>query len=337
MAIRIKLATLFSFIATVFLILEHIFTEYSTHELRPLMDHFPRELLKYLACFIILAILNYLIAGTVVRPLLTIVKKFDIANKGEKDLTGSIDGDEFRMLEHGIKDITETVKRQDKHIDHIHTELNQKNEDMSTLFKNTIAALAKAVYARDPYTASHSRNVMKYARILSEKLQLPERDIYYIEIGALLHDIGKIGVPEHVLMKTGKLTDSEYDAIRKHPEYGYQIVNEIEELKYRGVHDIVLYHHERMDGKGYPKGLKGEEIPLHARIVSVCDAFDAMTTCRSYRPALDVETAVEQLRKHAGFQFDYRIVEVFIRCIEENPSLCSMSKDVNEKMPVSSY
>lgn len=336
MAVRIKLATLFSFIATLFLILVQTLSEFETMRSRLTMDTLPEELVKYIACFIILALLNYLIAGRVVKPLLLIVSKVDTVTSKNNHNPVPLDGDEFRMLEQGFKQITETIQRQDKQINHIHTELNQKNQDKSTLFKNSIAALVKAVYARDPYTASHSKNVMRYARAISEKMQLTRDDIYALEIGALLHDIGKIGVPEHVLMKAGKLTDSEFDAIRKHPEYGYQIINEIEELKYKGVLEIVLLHHERMDGNGYPRGLKGNDIPLYARIVSVCDAFDAMTTSRTYRPALGVPAAIEQLRKHAGAQFDPYIVDVFVTCIEENPDLYVAESEASDNLLASS-
>ncbi|RRJ54826.1 HD-GYP domain-containing protein [Paenibacillus oralis] len=336
MAIRIKLATLFSFIATVFLIIVQAATDYSSMELKSLIENLPRESVKYLATFIFLAALNYLITGPIVKPLLMIINKVDNATKGKVELDDRFNGDEIRMLERGLERITNTIQHQDEQIDHIHAELVQKKEDLSTLFKNTITALAKAVYARDPYTALHSRNVMRYARALSKKLQLPESDIYYLEIGALLHDIGKIGVPEHVLMKSGKLTDTELDAIRLHPEYGYQIIKEIEELKCKGVHDIVLHHHERMDGKGYPKGLKGKEIPLQARIVSICDAFDAMTTSRSYRQALGVETAIEQLKKNSGDQFDSDIVEAFIKCLEEDPTLYMEQEVFPENMLASS-
>jgi HD-GYP domain-containing protein (c-di-GMP phosphodiesterase class II) len=333
---RIKLATLFSLIATIFFILEQVITDYSSIEFGPFLNKLPGDVVKYTATFIILAVLNYYITGPIVKPLLNILNKVDSATKGKVEPAGHNDGDEIQMLEHGLEKITDTIQRQDEHIDHIHAELIKKNEDMSTLFKNTIAALSKAVYARDPYTASHSRNVMRYARAISERMQLPETEIYYLEIGALLHDIGKIGVPEHVLMKSGKLTDTEFDAIRKHPEYGYQIIKEIEELKSNGVHEIVLLHHERMDGKGYPKGLKGDEIPLNARIVSICDAFDAMTTSRSYRPALDVEIAIEQLKKHSGEQFDSEIVELFVGCLKENPDLYIAPKVQSEKMLASS-
>lgn len=333
MAIRIKLATLFSFITTLILIGEHLIIKGS---FQLTIDDFLKELLIDLAFFIFLAILNYIIAGPVVKPLLNLINRVDTATKGRNALKGSNDVDEILMLERGINSFTDTIIRQDKHIDHINTELHQKSEDMSTLFKNTIEALSKAVYARDPYTASHSRNVMKYSRALSEKLELPAQDIYYLEIGALLHDIGKIGVPEHVLVKAGKLTDSEFDAIRMHPEYGFQIINEIEEFKGKGVRDIVLYHHERIDGRGYPRGLKGEDIPLFARIVSVCDAFDAMTTSRSYRPARDIDTAIEQLRIHSGTQFDAQIVEAFIQCLEENPTLYEFPEVLQKEMLASS-
>jgi putative nucleotidyltransferase with HDIG domain len=279
--------------------------------------------------FVVLAVINYLFAGPMLKPLQNLINQVSSVSKAGNDSVPN--QDELEMLELGVAEISDTIKRQYNEIRHINSELKQRNEDMRLLFTNTIAALAKAVYARDPYTASHSENVKRYASAVARKLQLDEEEIYYIEIGALLHDIGKIGVPEHVLKKVGKLTDAEFEAIKKHPEHGFNIINEIAELKCHGIDEIVLYHHERVDGKGYPCGLKGDELPLNVKIVSVCDAFDAMTTSRSYRPALDPEAAIAQLRNHSGTQFDERIVSVFIECIQENPDLIENSKAADGK------
>ncbi|WP_161594344.1 HD-GYP domain-containing protein [Paenibacillus sp. CFBP13512] len=180
----------------------------------------------------------------------------------------------------------------------------------------TIDSLAKALFARDPYTALHCRNVQNYARKVALKLKLSAPEIQNIEIGALLHDIGKIGTPENILLKPGKLSDEEFQSIMMHPTQGYDIISGIHELCIRGIDKSILHHHERFDGTGYPSRLKGEDIPLAARIISVCDAFDAMTTSRSYSPALSPEKALDQLRSNAGTQFDVMVVNAFIDCYQ---------------------
>lgn len=331
MAVRIKMATLFSIMATTLLISVNLFSGYIVGNDRFTVEILTYEILKYTACFILISSVNYMVAGPIMRPLSQVIKKIETASVRSSVDRAHPKGDEFSILENGFNQLTATLKLQNHQINAMNHELIRKNENMSTLFKDTISALSKLVYARDPYTASHSTNVSRYAKALSEKLRLNESESYYLEIGALLHDIGKVGVPENILSKTEKLTESEFAVIRKHPEYGFHIINEIEELRTIGVSEIVLYHHERMDGRGYPRGLSGYEIPLPARIVSICDAFDAMTTSRSYRPALDVNYAIEQLRNNAGHQFDPYIVEIFIQCLEEDPSLFRVMEQ-HEKM-----
>jgi putative nucleotidyltransferase with HDIG domain len=175
-----------------------------------------------------------------------------------------------------------------------------------------VTALANALDSRDTYTLHHSENVAKYAVEIAEKMKLNKDLCKVIHIGGLLHDIGKIGIPEYILSKPGKLSDDEYETIKTHPTIGYEMIKHISTFRENGVLDIVLYHHERYDGKGYPKGLKGNEIPLVARIVAVADTFDAMSSKRVYRDELDFEHALNDILKNKGTQFDPEIVDVFL-------------------------
>ena len=154
-----------------------------------------------------------------------------------------------------------------------------------------------------------------YSLIISQELALEENYMEEIEIAGLLHDIGKIGIPEDILRKPGKLTDEEYNTIKLHTEYGKKILNGIKKLS-----TISLWlssHHERWDGRGYPSALTGKEIPLPARILAIADTYDAMTSNRSYRTGLSHETAVEEIKRCAGSQFDPEIVEAFLRTESE--------------------
>lgn len=188
------------------------------------------------------------------------------------------------------------------------------NEDNFELTK----ALANALDSRDSYTLHHSENVAKYALEIAEKMKLPKDQCNIIRIGSLLHDIGKIGIPEHVLTKPGKLINDEYELIKEHPKIGYEIIKHVKGFQKGGILDIVLYHHERFDGKGYPTGLKGYEIPLVARIVAIADTYDAMTSKRVYRQELDLEYTLNEIDKNKGTQFDPEIVDVFLSLFNKN-------------------
>ncbi|MCM3388471.1 HD-GYP domain-containing protein [Ureibacillus chungkukjangi] len=179
-------------------------------------------------------------------------------------------------------------------------------------------ALANALDSRDHYTLHHSENVAKYSVQIARKLNLPNLSCEIIRKGALLHDIGKIGIPENILTKQDKLTDEEYEIIKNHPILGHNMIKHIVNFHKNGVLDIVLYHHERYDGNGYPMGLKGKQIPLFARIVAIADSFDAMTTKRVYRDELDLEYAINEIRKNKGKQFDPELVEVFLSLFDQN-------------------
>lgn len=179
-------------------------------------------------------------------------------------------------------------------------------------------ALVNALDSRDRYTSNHSENVSKYALQIAKKMKLSNDLCDIIRVGALLHDIGKIGIPEKILTKPGKLTENEYNVIKSHPMIGYEMLNHVSEYKNNGVLDIVLYHHERFDGKGYPAGLKGNGIPLAARIVAIADTFDAMISKRVYRnDELDLTYILNEIRQNKGTQFDPEIADAFLSIFQE--------------------
>jgi HD-GYP domain-containing protein (c-di-GMP phosphodiesterase class II) len=186
--------------------------------------------------------------------------------------------------------------------------------DMREVHIDTVRALTSAIDASDPYTKGHSERVTQYAIALARELRLSERRVQAIEYAGFLHDMGKIGLQHNILLKPSALTDSEWDEMKRHPETGAKIVKELHFLK--GARDVVLFHHERFDGAGYPQGLAGERIPLEARIVKVADAFDAMLSDRPYRKALGLERALDQLRQGSGTEFDPRAVAAFIGLVE---------------------
>jgi HD-GYP domain-containing protein (c-di-GMP phosphodiesterase class II) len=179
----------------------------------------------------------------------------------------------------------------------------------------TINSMSEAIEARDEYTKNHGDRLVEYATSIAAKLGLNEIVIRDIKYGAVLHDVGKIGIRDSVLNKPGKLTDEEYKEIKKHPEIGFNLLKKIKFLA--PVANIVLHHQERYDGKGYPEGLKGDSIPIGSRIISVIDTFDAMTTDRPYRKALPKEKALQEIKKCSGTQFDPKIVNVFLKVISE--------------------
>lgn len=174
-----------------------------------------------------------------------------------------------------------------------------------------VTSLAGAIDAKDPYTKGHSTSVSRYAEALARAVNLPENEVERIKIGALLHDVGKIGIPESVLKKPGKLTDEEWEIMKQHPTIGAEKVLAPNEAL-RDLIPIVKYHHERIDGRGYPEGLKGNEIPLEARIVSVADAYHALVSDRPYRKGMPIEKACAILREGAGVQWDSDLVRQFI-------------------------
>ena len=184
-------------------------------------------------------------------------------------------------------------------------------KDVRDLSLGAIRSLASAIDARDPYTRGHSEQVARLSVLLAQELGWQGADLEMLEFAALLHDVGKIGVPDAVLKKTEPLTRDEWNSIHLHPYHSAQIVKPVEPLQ--RIVPWIYHHQERWDGSGYPNGLKGERIPLASRIIAVADAFNAMTTNRPYRKAKSREEAIEELRRCAGSQFDPQVVEVFLR------------------------
>ncbi len=181
--------------------------------------------------------------------------------------------------------------------------------DMKEAHINTVAALTSAIDANDPFTHGHSYRVSRYALRIGRAMGLSSKDLEILEYGALLHDIGKIAIQHDILLKVGKLTEEDRRTLEQHPSIGADIVENLKFLK--GAAVLVRYHHEQPDGKGYPEGLKGEEIPVGARILLVADAFDAMTSDRPYRKGLSLDQVADQFEQYKDIQFDAEIVDLF--------------------------
>jgi diguanylate cyclase (GGDEF)-like protein len=197
---------------------------------------------------------------------------------------------------------------------------------------STVYALVATVEAREPYIYGHSRKVKTCGVALAEAIGLSPDQVSKVSTSALLHDIGKIGIPDEVLSKKGKLSKENWEAIKAHPRLGANIVSNIPNLA--PCVSSILHHHERWDGSGYPEGLKGEEIPLEARILAIADSFEAMTSARPYRPALSLEAVVKELRQGAGIQFDPKLVEIFIGIIEAGlPERVKTGQDSSGEQP----
>ena len=191
--------------------------------------------------------------------------------------------------------------------------LRQKNEEVLKS-QDVIRTLASALEARDVYTQGHSSRVAELAVMLARELLLSREEQDTVRLGCLLHDIGKIHIPDAVLRKPGALSEEEFILMRKHPSIGEQICRPL--VFARPFLSIIRHHHERFDGRGYPDGLKGDEISLHARIAAIADAWDAMTTDRPYRKAMPVEVAAERLVEAAGTQLDPELVPLFVRIMQ---------------------
>lgn len=183
-------------------------------------------------------------------------------------------------------------------------------EEQKAMFMETAQALATAIEKRDPYTGGHTKRVLEYSVAIAKYMYLPPEKTEWLELTAIMHDIGKIGVNDAILRKPGKLTDDEFNQMRKHPSYGHDILQHVKQLE--PAIPGMKSHHERFDGKGYPDGAKGTDIPLLARIISVSDAWDAMTSDRPYRDGLSEEIAINELMEFSGTQFDPEVIEAFM-------------------------
>ncbi|MBR1628610.1 MAG: response regulator [Lachnospiraceae bacterium] len=208
---------------------------------------------------------------------------------------------------------------------HLVDEVDKKTKENESLFLHVVSSLASAIDAKDTYTSGHSTRVAKYSKEIARRAGYRDKQLEDIFMMGLLHDVGKIGVPDTVINKPAKLTDDEYETIKNHPVMGARILSNIKEMP-----ELVSgarWHHERYDGRGYPDGLKGQDIPETARIIAVADSYDAMTSHRSYRDPLPQEVVREEIEKGKGTQFDPRFAEIMLGMIDEDIDYQMREKD----------
>lgn len=241
-------------------------------------------------------------------PPLETIKRLDIQGYCEKS-------DKFDQLllliESGIKAINQMniIKR-------INDELKEASKKLEQAYMESIETLRYTVEAKDPYTRGHSDRVSEYSVLIGKYLGLSEEDLHTLKVGGLFHDVGKIGIPDAILLKPGKLTNDEYSEIKNHPAIGVHILSNAK--IFAEIIPIVKHHHERYDGFGYPSNLKGEDIPYFARIAAVADTFDAMTSRRTYRDSLGLDIVKDEINKNKGIQFDPQIADIFLNILENH-------------------
>ena len=239
-------------------------------------------------------------------PPLETIRKLDIQGYCEKS-------DKFDQLllliESGLKSV-----EQMNMIKEINKQLSDSKELLEKSYLESIEILRNTVEAKDVYTKGHSDRVSEYSLLIGERLNLTPEEMKTLKLGALFHDIGKIGIPDGILLKNGKLTEDEYSEIKNHPSIGAHILSDA--TIFADIIPIVKHHHERYDGRGYPSKLAGSDIPLLARIVAVADTFDAMTSRRAYRGALDLDYVKKEIETCSGTQFDPVIAKAFLNILE---------------------
>lgn len=243
-------------------------------------------------------------------PPLDTIKKLDIQGYCEKS-------DKFDQLllliESGIKSISQMNL-----IKQINEELSSTYTELERAYLESIETLKYTVEAKDPYTSGHSNRVAKYSELIGKYLGLSEQDLKNLHIGGLFHDIGKIGIPDSILLKDSSLTTDEYSQIKNHPAIGAHILCNARIFK--DIIPIVKHHHEKYDGTGYPSQLKGNNIPYLARITTIADSFDAMSSKRNYRNELTIESIINEIEKNKGFQFDPQISDIFLDILKNHYS-----------------
>ena len=241
-------------------------------------------------------------------PPLETIKRLEIQGYCEKS-------DKFDQLllliESGIKSIEQmnTIKT-------INDQLHDKNQELERAYLDTIGILRQTVEAKDPYTRGHSDRVSEYSVLIGKKLGLDENTLHILKIGGLFHDIGKIGIPDSILLKESKLSDEEYSQIKNHPMIGVHMLGDA--AIFTDILPIVKHHHERYDGRGYPSQLVGDDIPYVARIAAIADTFDAMTSKRSYRDSLPIDVVRAEIERCSGTQFDPNIAKVFLDIMDND-------------------
>lgn len=237
-----------------------------------------------------------------IAPPLETIKRLEIQGYCEKS-------DKFDQLLLLIESAIKSIDQM-REIKRINEELSETNQKLEKAYMESIETLRYTVEAKDPYTKGHSDRVAQYAVLIGKKMGLSEDDQKTLLVGGLFHDIGKIGVPDTILRKPDRLTDEEYSEIKNHPSIGSHILAPA--TIFKDIIPIVKHHHEKYDGKGYPSQLQGENIPLFARIAAIADTFDAMTSKRTYRDELPLETVIGEIERCKGTQFDPKIADIFL-------------------------
>jgi len=268
-----------------------------------------RQILGVLAAVLALSVLSIVIMSSLItRPVMELAKGVEELKEGKKTRPLMVySRDELGALTASFNEMTELISSQ-------RTELGDYARELEQAYIATVKVLSAAIDARDPYTHGHSTRVAVLSLKMGKALGLSKKELEDLEIACLFHDVGKMRTPDHLLFKEGKLNRDEHEEIMRHTDDGAQILSRAAFLhKYI---PAVKHHHEWFNGEGYPDGLSGEEIPLHAAIISVADAFDAMTSIRPYRPSRSQVDAVQEIILCSGTQFDPRLVEVFVRIVK---------------------
>jgi len=270
-------------------------------------DHWKWAIIILIVIILLGVLSSLLLYENIKRPIDTLLTNMIGVQKGQLEHIANIFSDEFSQLITGFNLMVKGIKERDR-----------ENEAMMERFFTSFAA---TLDARDPYTAGHSSRVAEYTVKLAAAAGLPHSEIELIRKSALLHDIGKIGISDSVLKKEGKLSEEEFEQIKQHPVIGAKILEQVQlpnELK--PILPGIKYHHERFDGKGYPEGLRGNDIPMFGRLMAVADAYDAMTSDRPYRKGMPKEKALSILEEGKGTQWDPAFVDLFIPLIRDSNS-----------------
>jgi len=273
--------------------------------IRTLVERFEREVVMVWAAVfsLMLAFLLWIVQRGLIRPI------GELARVTRRIASGELGARAHLRGEHELGQLGASINHLAESIEHLLTEQERA-------YIQSMQALAKALEAKDAYTATHSARVSRYSVLLGRRIGLPEQELTLLKQGALMHDLGKIGIPDAILNKPGPLDDREYEVMKQHPEATYTIMRPL--TRFKVFAEIARWHHERWDGNGYPDGLKGVAIPLLARIVAIADTWDAMTGDRVYRKAMTVEKALSILDRERGSgQWDTALLDSFIAMIRD--------------------